>query len=73
MQRHLESGILCLILAKIVSAAKRAHADRNVKEKLEQSGFDVPATADAEFNDGIRNGLARWAKTVKDSNFQVNK
>jgi len=59
------------ILAKIVSAAKRAHADRNVKEKLEQAGFDVPATADAEFNEGIRNGLARWAKTVKATGFKA--
>ncbi len=59
------------ILAKIVSAAKRVHTDRNVKEKLEQAGFDVPATADAEFNEGIRNGLARWAKTVKATGFKA--
>ena len=59
------------ILAKIVDAAKTAHAEPAVRARLEQMGFDVPAQTGAEFAASIRAGQERWAEVVKATGFRA--
>lgn len=59
------------VLAKLVDAAKKAHADPVVKAKLEEMGFDVPAQTGAELAASIREGSERWAKLVKATGFKA--
>src|SRR5471032_76908 len=53
------------IVAKLVDAAKTAHAEPAVRARLEQMGFDVPAQTGAELAASIRAGQERWAEVVK--------
>ena len=59
------------VLAKLVDAAKKAHADANVRAKLEEAGFDVPAQTGPELQASIREGTERWAKLVKATGFKA--
>jgi tripartite-type tricarboxylate transporter receptor subunit TctC len=59
------------ILAKIVDAAKAAHAEPAVRDRLEQMGFDVPAQTGAEFAASLRAGQERWAEVVKATGFRA--
>ena len=59
------------ILAKIVDAAKAAHADPAVRARLEQMGFDVPALTGADLAASIRAGQERWAEVVKATGFRA--
>ena len=59
------------ILAKIVDAAKAAHADPAVRERLEQMGFDVSGQSGAEFAASLRAGEERWAKVVRATGFRA--
>jgi tripartite-type tricarboxylate transporter receptor subunit TctC len=59
------------VLAKLVDAAKRAHADATVKQKLEEIGFDVPAQTGPALAASIREGTERWAKLVKATGFKA--
>jgi tripartite-type tricarboxylate transporter receptor subunit TctC len=59
------------ILAKIVDAAKTAHAEPAVRARLEQMGFDVPAQTGTEFAASIRAGQERWAEVVKATGFRA--
>ncbi len=58
------------ILAKIVDAAKAAHAEPAVRARLEQMGFDVPALTGADLAASIRAGQERWAEVVKATGFR---
>ncbi len=60
------------ILAKIIGAAKAAHADPAVRERLEQMGFDVSGQSGAEFAASLRAGEERWAKVVKATGFRAS-
>jgi tripartite-type tricarboxylate transporter receptor subunit TctC len=59
------------VLAKLVDAAKRAHADPAVRAKLEDMGFDVAAQTGPAFAASIREGTERWAKLVKATGFKA--
>lgn len=61
------------VQAKIVDAARQAHADAAVRARLQGMGFDVPATTDPEFSAAIRTGAARWAKIVQATGFKASK
>lgn len=65
------SGTPADILAKLVDAAKAAHADPAVRARLEQMGFDVSAQTGADFAASIRAGQERWAAVVKATGFKV--
>ena len=60
------------ILARLVDAAKAAHADPAVRERLEQMGFDVSGQSGAEFAASLRQGEERWAKVVKATGFRAS-
>jgi tripartite-type tricarboxylate transporter receptor subunit TctC len=59
------------VLAKLVDAAKSAHAEPAVRARLEQMGFDVSAQSGAELGASIRAGQARWAGVVKATGFKA--
>jgi len=59
------------VLAKIVEAAKAAHADPEMRDKLEKMGFDVAAQTGADFAASTRAGQERWAGVVKATGFRA--
>ena len=65
------SGTPADVLAKIVDAAKTAHAEPAVRTRLEQMGFDVPAQTGADLAASIRAGQERWAAVVKATGFRA--
>jgi tripartite-type tricarboxylate transporter receptor subunit TctC len=60
------------LLNKLIDAAKRAHLEPAVKDKLEQMGFDVPAQTGADFAAAIKSGQERWARVVKATGFRAS-
>ncbi len=66
-----KSGTPPEILAKIIDAARAAHADPQVRERLEQMGFDVSAQSGAEFAASAKEGQERWAKVVRATGFRA--
>ncbi len=60
------------VLARIIEAAKAAHAEPAMRERLEQMGFDVAAVSGAEFAASARAGEERWAKVVKATGFRAS-
>ncbi len=60
------------VLAKIVAAARSAHADPAVRARLEQMGFDVSGQSGAEFAASLHAGEERWAKVVKATGFKAS-
>lgn len=59
------------VLAKLVDASKAAHADAELRDKLEKMGFDVVAQAGADFAASTRAGQERWAGVVKATGFRA--
>ena len=59
------------LLKRYVAAAKTAHADPEVKVKLEAQGFDVVAETGPQLLPNIKEQIARWAKLVKGSGFSA--
>jgi tripartite-type tricarboxylate transporter receptor subunit TctC len=59
------------VLAKLIDAAKAAHAAPAVRARLEQMGFDVVAQTGAEFAAATRAGQERWARVVKVTGFRA--
>lgn len=66
------SGTPPEVLAKIIDAAKAAHTDPAVRDRLEQMGFDISAQTGAEFAASLKQGEERWAKVVKATGFKAS-
>jgi tripartite-type tricarboxylate transporter receptor subunit TctC len=64
------AGTPAPVLDQLVNAAKKAHADPGVKEKLERAGSDVSGQTEPEFSAAIRASAERWAKAVKAAGFR---
>ena len=59
------------VVASLLSAATAAHADPDVKAKLEAQGFDVSGQSGPEFAADIKVQAQRWARLVKASGFKA--
>ncbi len=59
-------------VAKLLDAARAAHADPGVRAKLEASGFDVSGLSGPALMTGIKQQIDRWAKIVKATGFKAN-
>jgi tripartite-type tricarboxylate transporter receptor subunit TctC len=68
----LRAGTPSDTVTALLNAAKAAHADPEVKAKLETLGFDVSGETGAQFAADIRAQVARWAKLVKAAGFKSN-
>lgn len=60
------------VVASLLNAAKSAHADPEVKAKLEAQGFDMPGQSGPEFASEIRIQIERWARLIKASGFKAD-
>ena len=65
------SGTPADVLTKLVEAAKAAHADPELRDKLEKMGFDVVAQTGADFAASTKAGQERWAAVVKSTGFRA--
>lgn len=59
------------IVKRYTDAAKVAHADPEVRGKLEAQGFDVVAETGPQLLPNIKEQIARWGKLVKASGFSA--
>jgi tripartite-type tricarboxylate transporter receptor subunit TctC len=60
------------VVTTLLNAAKTAHADTDVKAKLEALGLEVSGEAGPEFAADIRKQAARWARLVKAAGFKAD-
>ena len=60
------------VVARLLDAAKAAHADTDVKAKLEALGLEVSGETGPEFAADIRKQAARWARMVKAARFKAD-
>jgi tripartite-type tricarboxylate transporter receptor subunit TctC len=65
----LRSGTPQAAADAVLAAAQAAHADPEVRAKLEAQGFDIPGETGAAFAAEIRSQTARWARLVAASGF----
>ncbi len=59
------------ILARYTDAARAAHADPAVREKLEAQGFEVSGETGPQLKTEIKEQIVRWGRLVKASGFNV--
>jgi len=67
----LRAGTPPAAVETLLTAAKAAHADREVKAKLEALTYDVSGQTGPEFAADIRAQVARWAALVKATGFHA--
>lgn len=66
-----KKGTPAEIVGRYVEAAKVAHADPEVREKLQAQGFDVVAETGPQLLPNIKEQITRWGKLVKASGFSA--
>ncbi len=59
------------IVARLTDAAKAAHADPEVRSKLEAQGYEVTGETGPQLLTDIKTQLARWARIVKAAGFSA--
>jgi tripartite-type tricarboxylate transporter receptor subunit TctC len=59
------------IVKRLTDAAKTAHADPEVRAKLEAQGYDVTAETGPQLLPNIKEQIVRWGKLVKASGFSA--
>jgi tripartite-type tricarboxylate transporter receptor subunit TctC len=60
------------MVKQLLDAAKAAHADPQVRAKLEPQGFDISGQSGPEFAADIRKQIERWRGIVKASGFKAD-
>jgi tripartite-type tricarboxylate transporter receptor subunit TctC len=58
------------LVETLLNAAKAAHADPDVRAKLEAQGFDISGETGPDFAADIRAQIVRWSRLVKASGFK---
>jgi tripartite-type tricarboxylate transporter receptor subunit TctC len=66
-----KEGVPADTLQRLTDAAKAAHADPEIRQKLEAQGFDVFGTTGPQLKADIKTQIARWGRLVKASGFSV--
>ena len=64
------AGTASDVVARLLGAAKAAHADPDMKARLEAQGFAVSGQSGPEFASDIAAQKERWARLVKASGFK---
>jgi tripartite-type tricarboxylate transporter receptor subunit TctC len=64
-----KKGTPAKMLNRYTEAAKVAHANADVREKLQAQGFDVVAETGPQLLPNIKEQIGRWGKLVKASGF----
>jgi tripartite-type tricarboxylate transporter receptor subunit TctC len=66
-----KEGVPDDVFRRLTDAAKAAHADPAVIEKLEAQGFEVSGETGPQLKTSIKEQVARWGRLVKASGFSV--
>jgi tripartite-type tricarboxylate transporter receptor subunit TctC len=59
------------IVARLTQAAKIAHTDPNVRQRLEAQGYEVTGETGPQLLPDIKTQIARWARIVKAAGFSA--
>jgi len=60
------------VVERLLSAAKAAHADLEIRAKLESQGLEVSGQSGPELAADIKTQIERWARLVKAAGFKAN-
>jgi tripartite-type tricarboxylate transporter receptor subunit TctC len=60
------------MVASLLAAAQAAHADPEVRAKLEAQGFDVSGASGPQLKADIKAQIERWARIVKATGFKAD-
>jgi tripartite-type tricarboxylate transporter receptor subunit TctC len=66
-----KEGVPADTLKRLTDAAKAAHADPEIRRKLEAQGFEVSGETGPQLKTNIKEQGARWGRLVKASGFSV--
>ncbi len=66
-----KKGTPAAILERLTGAAKAAHADPSVREKLVAQGFEVSGETGPQLMTSIKEQIERWGRLVKASGFSA--
>src|SRR5215510_14408122 len=66
------AGTPAPIVESLLAAAKAAHADADVRGKLDAQGLDVSGQTGAELAEDIRKQSERWARLIKASGYKAD-
>jgi len=66
------AGTPAPLVESLLAAAKAAHADADVRAKLDAQGFDLSGQTGSEFAAEIRAQSARWARLIKASGYKAD-
>jgi tripartite-type tricarboxylate transporter receptor subunit TctC len=67
-----KAGTPAPIVERLTTAAKAAHSDPAVKEKLETQGYDVSGETGPQLMTNIKAQMERWARLVKAAGFSAD-
>jgi tripartite-type tricarboxylate transporter receptor subunit TctC len=68
----IRAGTPVPVVTRLLNAAKAAHADPDVKAKLEAQGFDMSGQTGPGFEADIRAQIERWSHLVKGAGFKAD-
>src|SRR6476646_2376624 len=68
----LRAGTSPDVVARLLDVAKAAHADPDVRAKLEAQGFDMSGQTGPEFTADIRAQSERWARLIKAAGYKAD-
>jgi tripartite-type tricarboxylate transporter receptor subunit TctC len=66
------AGTPAPVVTRLLDAAKAAHADPDVKAKLEAQGFHMSGQTGPEFEAEVRAQIERWSRLVKGAGFKAD-
>jgi|SRR5262245_9429802 len=66
-----KDGVPEHVFKRLTEAAKAAHADPAVKEKLEAQGFEVSGEIGPQLKSEIKQQVERWGRLVRASGFSI--
>jgi len=66
-----KTGTPAAAIARLTEAARLAHADPAVKEKLEAQGYEVAGETGPQLLPNIKAQIVRWGRLIKASGFSA--
>jgi tripartite-type tricarboxylate transporter receptor subunit TctC len=68
----LRAGTPAPVVESLLTAAKAAHADADVRAKLDAQGLDMSGQTGREFAEDIRKQSERWARLIRASGYKAD-
>jgi tripartite-type tricarboxylate transporter receptor subunit TctC len=67
----IRAGTPPAVVAKLLDAAKSAHADQEVRIRLQAQGFDLSGQVDPDLSLEIRSQIQRWGRLIRATSFDA--